>query len=215
MINRTGWSVTGALAAAFTIAIASAGATAEFTADVVHTTKGRVMTTRVYVKGAKARQEIDAPGGAHATILRPDKGRMWMITPRTKSYMETKADRKSLTGEDMEQQLHQVATSKFAGKQTISGYVCNKYVYTFKDKSKGTMTEWFAPKLGFRLPIKIRMAEPTGQSMTIEYRNIRRKKLPDSLFELPAGYRKTAMPKAPKMPKPHAGIKGGKPLPRR
>jgi hypothetical protein len=213
MSVRDNRGLTALLVAAFTIAFASAAITAEFTADVVHTTKGRTTKTKVYVKGLNARHEISFGGTTRATILRPDRGRMWMVNPATRSYMEVKADRSSLTGEDMEKQLHQVATSKFAGKQMVSGYQCNKYIYTFKDKKRGTMTEWFAPKLGFRLPIKIRMAEH-GQTLTIEYRNIRQKKLPDSLFQLPSGYKKMAPPKPPRMPIPQGRTKGAKPQPK-
>jgi outer membrane lipoprotein-sorting protein len=195
--------------AATAIGVASAGIAAEFTADVVHTTKARTMTTRVYVKGQKVRHEIKVGGSTNATILRPDKGVMWMVNQRAHTYMEEKASKKSLTGEDMEKQLHQSATGKFAGKQNVSGFVCNKYVYAFKDKKQGTMTEWFAPKLGFKLPIKIRMADPKGKSMTIEYRNIHQTKLSDALFQLPAGYRKVSPPKPRPLPVPKPG-KGGK-----
>lgn len=209
MFGVTARLLRGLSIAAIAIGIASAAMAAEFTADVVHTTKARTMTTKVYVKGQKVRHEINVGGSTNATILRPDKGVMWMVNQRARTYMEEKASKKSLTGEDMEKQLHQSATGKFAGKQNVSGFVCNKYIYTFKDKKQGTMTEWFAPKLGFKLPIKIRMADPKGKSMTIEYRNIHQTSLSDSLFQLPAGYKKVSPPKPRPLPIPKPA-KGGK-----
>jgi hypothetical protein len=39
--------------------------------------------------------------------------------------------------------------------------------------------------------------------MSMEYKNIQEKEIPDSLFKIPAGYQKMSMPMMPKMPGMH------------
>jgi outer membrane lipoprotein-sorting protein len=56
---------------------------------------------------------------------------------------------------------------------------------------------WISEKLNF--PIKTEMEGSSG-SMSMEYKNIQEKKIPDSLFNVPAGYQKMSMPSMPKMP---------------
>jgi hypothetical protein len=42
--------------------------------------------------------------------------------------------------------------------------------------------------------------EGSSGPMSMEYKNIQEKKLPDSLFKIPAGYQKMSMPSMPNMP---------------
>jgi hypothetical protein len=168
-------------------------AAAEFSADIVQTVGAKKLTYRLYVKRQKIRQEVQQPYGPPVTaIMRPDRGLLWIVTPQKKSYREVRGGKNALSADIMEQRLKKTATRKPVGKQTIGGYVCDKYVYTFKNKKRGTVTEWFAPKLGFQLPIKMVMIRPASPTITIEYKNIKQTSLPDSLFEPPTGYRKTS-----------------------
>jgi len=67
--------------------------------------------------------------------------------------------------------LEEVATKENLGKEKVNGYACDKYRFTFNDKSMGTMTQWFSKKLNF--PIKSVMMGSQGEIST-EYKNIKR-----------------------------------------
>ncbi|MCD6297231.1 MAG: DUF4412 domain-containing protein, partial [Deltaproteobacteria bacterium] len=97
------------------------------------------------------------------------------------------------TPEDMEK----MGDKKYLGEEKVNGYKCKKYRYTSSDPSVGTTTMWISKKLNF--PIKTEMKGSSGP-MSMEYKNIEEKKLPDSLFNIPAGYQKMSMPSMPKMP---------------
>jgi len=75
------------------------------------------------------------------------------------------------------------------GTATIQGYPCEKTQVVYKDPAMGTMTMWFSPKLA----VALRMEYPNN-SMTIEYRNIKEGAQADSLFVIPAGYKKMVIP---------------------
>jgi len=86
---------------------------------------------------------------------------------------------------------------KLIGKETIDGHSTEKYEVTFKDGNKTEkMYLWIATDIKF--PVK--MAAVDG-SYTMEYKNIKMGAQADSLFEVPSGYKKMAMPAMPQMPK--------------
>jgi hypothetical protein len=167
---------------------------AEFSAEVIHTGAGSTFKSKAYVKGENQRQEIAQQGRKTVMIIRMDKRTVWSLMPDEKMYMEMPmtANNGALpgTGKDIETK----AEKKDLGRETVNGFDCKKVQYIFRDKSKGTVTQWFSEKLGY--PIKTE-SEGTGGHMIIEYQDIKEEKLPDSLFEVPAGYQKMSMPMMP------------------
>lgn len=86
--------------------------------------------------------------------------------------------------------------AKFLGEENVSGLPCKKY----KIMEDGEKTLFWISEQ-FPLPIKIEDSE-----MIMEYQNISQGPVDDSLFELPAGYEKTADPiVSPKEDPPPAG----------
>jgi outer membrane lipoprotein-sorting protein len=190
--------------------VAAIALAAEFSADMVHKMGTMTREGKVYVKGKKMRTESGM--GQGITIVDGDTGTVWVLQPAQKMYMEMKkgATQPTQTTQS-DEELAKVADKKFLGTETVNGYQCEKYLYTYRDKALGTMTMWIATKLG--QAIKMVHQSPEGES-SFEYRNIKEGGVADSLFQVPAGYTKMEMPGMPGMGKgmgPGAGGAVGKP----
>ena len=83
------------------------------------------------------------------------------------------------------------AQIKSLGKETVNGYVCEKYQYIYHDTSMGTVTQWFSKKLNYA--IKAEHKSSAGYMLT-EYKNIKEGKVENSLFEVPGDYALMALP---------------------
>jgi len=177
------FSVSFALLAFLGISQAKA---AEFSADMVIVPKGdEPMKGKIFVKGAKVRQETSEEDETQVMIIRPDKKLTWMITPEEKTYMEMPYQSTDKTFEEWTADKEKNA--KFLGEETVSGMPCKKYE-TMEEGEKTLF--WISTQFPF--PIKIEDSE-----VTMEYKNIKLEPLDDSLFELPVGYDKMAMPIVP------------------
>jgi hypothetical protein len=168
----------------------------EFSADVVTTTQGRTMNSKMAIKDKLARME--AQGQPGYTIMRGDKELVWIVSPAQKACMEMKLDanKKPKTEEKVQGEV----SRKLLGKETIDKHPTEKYEITYTSQGKTEkMYQWMATDIKF--PVKTAAVDG---SWTTEYKNIRMGGQSDSIFECPAGYGKTAMPAMPKgmkMPK--------------
>jgi hypothetical protein len=152
-------------------------------------------TGRAYVAQLKTRFERTRDGRTTIDITRLDKRVTWTLNPARKTYSETPID-----ANDIVVRLHEdpttlrgaegIAAVKRVGSEVVNGYDCDKYALHFRDKTAGTQYVWFAKKLRFMLKLEWKTARI---SEFIEYTNIREGPLPDSLFEIPAGYKKTTL----------------------
>ncbi len=166
-------------------ACGSAGA-ADFSADMVIQPKGEEATTgKMFVKGDKIRQETKEDGETQIMIIRPDKKVTWMIAPEEKTYMEMPYQSEDKTFEEWTAEKEKQA--KYLGDETVSGLACKKYE-SIEDGDKTFI--WISKQFPF--PIKVEDSE-----VTMEYRNVKAGPVEDSLFEIPAGYRKISMPTVP------------------
>jgi outer membrane lipoprotein-sorting protein len=174
--------------------ISGLASAAEFSADMVHKFGAMTKEGKIYVKGTKMRME--GAGGQGITIVNGDTGTVWVLQPEQKMYMEMKkgAQQTAQPVESSDEELAKIADKKFLGTETVNGYQCEKYLYTYRDKTLGTMTQWHSKKLGY--PIKMIHASPQGET-SFEYRNIKEGGVADSLFQVPAGYTKMEMPGMP------------------
>ena len=174
----------------------------EFLADVVM--KGGMMSGdgKVWVKGQKMRQEMGTGAEKMIMIMDLDQGFQWTLMPDSKMYMKTKIEAKgqgfrpeSFVGM---QQGPMEAQIKRIGTETLNGYKCDKYLFTFKNKQMGTMTQWFSIKLGY--PIKIvNKSDMMGEVIT-ELHNIKKTSVRDDLLIVPSDYQEMALPQMPQMP---------------
>jgi hypothetical protein len=162
---------------------------AEFSATMITKAGGMEIPGKVYVKGDKMRNEIQASGQPIINIMRPDKKLVWIIMPQQKAYMEMPIN------QGTQQQMmtlteKQKAKMKKVGSETIDGYACEKYETTMNHQGKSMKVyTWIPADLG--VPIKV-VAEDGSFSM--EYKDIKPGQLADSEFEPPQGYQKMKMP---------------------
>jgi hypothetical protein len=173
-----------------------AGMSQEFSAKMVSTSAGRTTTSMMYMKAGKTRLDHEMASGSY-TIVRPDLKKVWMVMTAGKSYMEI-AQAKDQEANVPADKMKGEVSRKVVGSETIDGHPTTKYEVTVKMEDK-TMTsyQWWATDINF--PIKTAAVDG---SWSMEYREIKIGGQPDSLFELPAGYKKTEMPAMP------AGMKG-------
>lgn len=176
--------------------LAGVASAIEFSSDVVTTTGKNVMNSKMYIKDKKIRMETQ--GQPSYTIVRQDKNVLWMITPSRKTYIEIKHD--PAKSPKIEEKIKGEVSRKLIGSETINGHPTQKYEITVKtDKKVAKIYQWMATDIKF--PVK--NASVDGKWAT-EYKNIKMGTQSDSLFELPAGFSKQAMPMIPKgikMPK--------------
>jgi hypothetical protein len=174
-----------------TIVLLWAGLTqaAEFSATMITKAGGHEIPGKVYVKGDKMRNEIQAAGHPMVNIMRSDKKVVWLIMPQQKAYMEM-----PITADTQQKMMSltekQKAKMQKVGTETIDGYTCDKYETTMDHQGKSMKVyTWIATDLG--VPIKI-VSEDGSFSM--EYKDIKTGGVADSLFEAPQGYQKMKMP---------------------
>ena len=117
---------------------------------------------------------------------------MWIVMPDKKSFMEMPFDPKQKPRIE-ERQAGEVSR-KLIGSENIDGHPTQKYEVTIRE---GTKTEklyqWMATDIHF--PIK---AAAIDGSWSVEYKDIKTS-VPDTLFEVPAGYQKMSLPTMPGM----------------
>lgn len=163
----------------------------EFLADVVM--KGGMMSSdgKVWVKGHKSRQEMGSQAEKMILIMDMKEGYHWTLMPDMKMYFKTRIPSKG-KGFHPESFVGMApgqldAEIKRIGTETVSGYKCDKYLFTFSDKKMGTMTQWFSIKLGY--PIKtVNKSDMIGEVIT-ELHNIQKTYIKDQLFSVPSDYR--------------------------
>ena len=205
MLRIRFWSVLGsAIVAGLVLAIAGVCLAAEFSANEITKGPGRSSTARIYVKGKKVRQEHTMMDGRKMiSISRPDRKVSWMLDPARKTYLERKFGAKDFGGKAKAQdhvkqsivtrKAVSPSTEKLIGKETVNGYACDKYALTFKDKSKNMDTHyaWVAKKLDYT--IRFKSDEKGGRApWQWELKDIKEGGVPDSMFEIPKGYKKTS-----------------------
>ena len=172
----------------------------EFSADMVIEPKGdEPLNGKIYVKGEMVRvEEALEEGETQITITRPDKKLTWEITPEEKMYME----RPYLSEDKMFEEWtgEKEKTSKFLADETIDGLPAKKFE-SVEDGDK--VYYWVSAKYPF--PLK-----REDDEAVLQYKNIKEDPIPDSMFEIPAGYKKMAMPEIPEEPTDTQEAKGSK-----
>jgi hypothetical protein len=165
----------------------------EFSADMVSSAHGQTTTSKVFAKDQKFRME--PKGQSTYSIVRGDKKVVWMVMPDQKSYMEMKTN----PGQQLkvEEKVQGEVSRKVIGAETVDGHPTQKYEVTYAEGGKtGKLYQWMATDIKF----PIRMAAVDG-SWAMEYKNVKMGTQPASLFEVPSGYNKMALPSMPGEPK--------------
>ncbi len=176
-----------ALCAALLVVFSGSTAGAlDFSSDMVMTSQGQTHTSKVWAKENKFRMESSGQPGY--TIMRADKSVTWMVMPEQKAYMEMKLDPSKRPRS--EEKVQGEVSRKLIGTESANDHPAKKYEVTYTEGGKtDRMYQWIATDINF----PVRMAAIDG-SWVLDYKNIKMGVPPDSLFEVPSGYQKTAMP---------------------
>jgi len=161
----------------------------DFSADVVTVSNEGSASGKIFVSGNKVRMEM--PGVI--TIARIDQKVVWILMPNEMMYMEQSLDPKKVAGatEKMEGEIERVAI----GPETIDGRAATKYKVVYDTHpGQATVFQWVDQATG--VPIKTTSEDG---SWSVEYKNIITAAPQGSLFEIPEGYAKFAMPNIKEM----------------
>lgn len=160
----------------------------EFSADTISTYKGEHETKgKIYFKADRFRMDMKAHEDM-IMITRVDKKVIWNIMPAQKMYMEMPFDLKNKP--KVEEKFEGELDRKLVGNETIDGHPAKKYLITYKSgNEKHQVYQWFATDINF--PVK---TSAIDGSWSQEFKNIKIGSQQDSLFEVPAGYKKIQMP---------------------
>lgn len=185
------------LALTVSLAVMGVGAMAqEFEADVTRTMKGKTEHGKLFVKGGKNWTDLAPPSMGMGG---PPAGNVFMITDRqTGKLIVVNRDEKSYSEMPMGGMADPEAVAKMvlqmggeiteAGSEKVAGYMCQKVIYAYPDKRMGRTIQWKAADLGgYTLKTVV---ESPYMSMTMEVKNIKKTEVPESKFNIPAGYRK-------------------------
>jgi hypothetical protein len=191
-----------AVAACAVVGTASAkqGAPVEFSATSITQMPQakQPMSSKLYVGEGQMRIETEVMGIRGISLMDLETGTMTMLMPEKRMAMDMplgspEAPKPVLlapggnpcTGQrDM--------TCERLGTERVSGYSTQKWrmVPISRSNWRVEMTVWFAPALG-GFPIRSEDANGLASQLT----DIRVGKQPDSLFEIPANYRRVGSPK--------------------
>jgi hypothetical protein len=160
----------------------------EFSADTITTMKdGQKVAGKMFFKPDKFRMDMKTNEDM-IMITRIDKKVVWNIMIKQKMYMEMPFDLKNKP--KVEEKYPGEIERKLVGNETIDGHPTKKYLITYKHgNKKDQVYQWLATDINF--PVK---TSAVDGSWIQEFKNIRIGSQPNSLFELPAGYKKFQMP---------------------
>jgi len=166
----------------------AAAPAAEFSAQMLTREREATVPGKIYAKDGKMRQEFNDEEGQTITILRLDKKLVWVLLPRTRTYMEVPLKVK-WPGQFI--QIPPDARQKrLVGSERVSGYDAEKYEVAISARGGlERQTFWLAGKLG--VPIKVVIP---ARKFSIEYKDIKEGGVADRLFEIPPGFQKVSKP---------------------
>lgn len=164
----------------------------EFTADMIQTMNGKPgMSGKAAVNDVRMRMDVTMEGQRQVVITDPAAGKVLMLMPDARMYMEMKLDPAQMGAAAIREGNTDEGQWRSIGRETLDGWECEMKTFDFKDKTKGELTAWFAQKLGY--PIRT-VYKNGGETMIMEFRNIKQGAVDPSQFAVPAGYQRLSMP---------------------
>jgi hypothetical protein len=154
------------------------------------------VTGRVFVAADRERRETSVLGRTSIVITRRDKGVTWLLMPAQSMYMENPAA--GDTKDPYAAWREAGVTLTEVGEETVNGVATTKFRAEAHGK-EGTMETGYLWLTQDNIPVRMATDAPQkegGGRITIDYTHIKKGKQDPILFEIPAGYRKMAMPGA-------------------
>jgi len=159
--------------------------------QIITSSQGETITSKVWIKGNNMRMEQIAEGEKMITLMK--EGTMYLYYPAQKMAMKMVISVGAGQGgqenpKDMMEYLKSIK-AKPLGQEKIEGKLCDIYQVSYPQGLRGKVWVWKAKKL----PLKSVMTVGS-ETITTRYRNVQMGiNIPDSLFELPPGTQITDM----------------------
>ena len=155
----------------------------EFTADQITGVDGRSRRANIYYRDDRWRLEHHDLGPVNVTIVRKDKQVMWLLLSRMKHFKTEPYDPEQAP-KVTERMDGEVAREEI-GTEVLDGHPTTLYQVTVQHGDRTDVYyQWLATDI--RFPLKL--AKKDG-SWTIEYKNVKLRKVTDYLFQLPLNFR--------------------------
>jgi hypothetical protein len=163
----------------------------EYSADSITETADGVVEGRVHVAPGKERRETVIDGDKAVLITWEDKKALWMLFPEEKAYLETKPgespDKGDLSGFQVEQTV--VGPEKVDGIDTVKSKIVAKGP---QGKYGGF---WWTTPDGIVVKVEMLSVEKGSKDrIKMQLKNLKIGRQDPSLFEVPRGWKKMAVP---------------------
>jgi len=119
----------------------------------------------------------------------------WALNPEEKAYIELKGLDAVFFNpiRAWEETRKRNTNKKQVGTETILGYLCEKYTYTYPEKKEPSVEGWYSPKLNQFIRQIVHYSGGQGDGL-LEMTNIVEAPQDDSLFKVPADYQREKSP---------------------
>ena len=172
-----------------------------FRAEMINVRSGSERVYRIQSDGSKYRYDFEESGMKGIVIVDPIKGKTAILMPDEKYVHYTDINsRTSLMNDPYQsfQHMKKKYEEKQAGRETVSGYECDKKELYASDRK--IVTAWYSDKLGFLL----KMVNNTSENTFMELREIKPGKIDESIFMIPDNYTEVDERMRPVIPEPPA-----------
>jgi hypothetical protein len=164
---------------------------AQFVAEQVTQADGHVHRASLYHRDDMWRIEHNDPGSIEVTIVRKDKGVMWLLLGRTKQFATVPFDES--TGITFERSMAREVGRETIGTEVLDGHPTTVFQITIQEGQQDVIYyQWWAEDI--QLPLRI--ARKDG-AWVVRYTNVKLRSLSPRLFDLPLNYRPIEAPPAP------------------
>lgn len=172
--------------------VTSPAESVQFIADQVTHSGGHTHRASLYHRDDMWRIEHNDPGSIEVTIVRKDKGLMWLLVGRTKQFATMSFDASS-AGMFERSMVHEVRRETI-GTEVLDGHPTTLFQITAQEGQQDVVYyQWWAEDL----QVPLRIARKDG-AWIVEYRNVKLRSLSQRLFELPLHYRPIEPPLEPR-----------------
>ena len=118
----------------------------------------------------------------------------WALNPEEKAYIELKGtDAAFFNPVRAWEAIRESLNEKKVGDETILGYLCEKYTYTYPEQEEVAVEGWYSPKLEQFIRQVVYYGGGQGDGL-LEMTNIIEALQDDSLFKVPSDYQREKSP---------------------
>ena len=154
----------------------------EFSADQITKANGKTRVSNIFYRDDRWRLEHQAIGPVNVTIVRKDKGVMWMLLSRLKHYKEVPYD--AAQDPKVQESLEGERSRIVIGTETLEGHPTTLFeVHVQEGEQTTDYYQWVATDIHF--PMKLMKKDG---SWSVEYRRVRIGHVSDFLFQLPVNF---------------------------